>query len=44
MDIATTLTGTLAVAIDSLPSYDTELAVVERQGAYIATYIATCIL
>ena len=32
MDVATPLTGTLAVAIDSLPSKDTELAVVERRG------------
>ena len=32
MDIKTQLTGTLAVAVDSLPGTDTELAVVERRG------------
>ena len=32
MDVTTQLTGTLAVAIDSLPGDDTELAVVERRG------------
>ena len=41
VDITTTLTGTLAVAIDSLPSKDTELAVVERQGTWFATYFAS---
>ena len=32
MDITTQLTGTLAVAVDSLPGTDTELAVVESRG------------
>ena len=32
MDVTTQLTGTLAVAIASLPGDDTELAVVERRG------------
>ena len=41
MDITPQLTGTLAVSIDSLPSDDTELAVVERQGTCFATYFAS---
>ena len=35
VDVVTQLTGTLAVAIDSLPGDDTELAVVERHGTIV---------
>ena len=34
-DVTTPLTGTLAVVVDSLPSNDTELAVVERHGTIV---------
>ena len=37
VDVTTPLTGTLAVAVDSLPGDDTELAVVQKHGMTLLT-------
>ena len=42
VDVTTPLTGTLAIAVDSLPGNDTELAVVQKHGMTTAHRIEQC--